>query len=612
MDKLKKQNNISDFCKKNKIIIPSLFIILVSIIISIPMLRKDFNMQQDDGVQHICRIMGTYSSIVEDKQTFPVIISNFCNNFGYSWNLFYSPITAYVPLIFKIFNLTFTMCLKLFCLLISILTGFSMYFFIKKVLKNIDVIEQRKIEPVAILSTILYILVPYRLNDMYIRLAIAELCSFIFIPMVFNGLYSIINLKKKSNLLAYGSTLMLLSHSMLTVYLAIFCVIYILVNVRKLNKEIILQLTKNTIVILLLSAFYILPLLESKLSTDYEVFNESHMLREDVLIVLKPNISEIFFQHKDRMMYAVGIVTIIGCFYSIFAIKKLKERKNLILFLILGLMCVIMSLDIFPFEKLPSFFKMMQFSFRLLEFASFFLVVVSSITIGILIDKMNIYTTLGLTALSILILLPSFSTLRYDPMNYEENDLKEGIRVTSNTGRVHAGLASFEYLPTKAFNNRKYIEEREDIPIILNNTENLENENYIITNYIKNGTNCTFELKIGKEYIDNENNANESKSIIIELPYIYYIGYSAIVEYTNENGEIKKEYIQTKESDNGFVQIEIKEEEIQKLQNMQISINYSGTIFMKLSYILSIFTVIFLIFMKVLNMYKETNTKKMN
>ena len=609
MDKIKKKNKLIECIKKNKIIIPAIFIILVSIIISIPMLRQDFNMQQDDGIQHICRLIGTYSSVIEDKEIFPVIISKFCNNFGYSWNLFYSPLTAYVPLIFKIFNLSFTMCLKLFCLLISILTGFSMYFFVKKVLSNIDIIENRKIEAVSILSAILYILVPYRLNDMYIRLAIAELCSFIFIPMIFNGLYSIINLKKKTNLLAYGASLMLLSHSMLTVYLALFCLIYVIVNIKKLDKWIIIQLLKNTLIILLLSAFYTIPLLESKISADYEVFNESHMLREDALIVLKPNILEIFFQKQGRMIYGLGIVTIIGCVYSIFAIKKLKEKKNIILFLVLGLICTIMSLDIFPFEKLPSFFTMMQFSFRLLEFASFFLVVVCSVTIGVLVNKMNIYTTLGLTCLSILLLLPSLDTLRYDKMNYEESELKEGVRVTSNTGRVHAGLASFEYLPTKAFNNRSYLENREDIPIILNNVVDTENEKYIISNYIKDGTNCTFNLEINQE-VDN-NIDNEKESIIIELSYIYYIGYTAVCEYENKDGEIKKEYIRTEESDNGFVQIELKDEEIQKMQNIKISVNYTGTILMIISYSISILTVIFLILQKGYIEYKRfRNTYK--
>ena len=43
----------------NKTLIASFFIIIVSVIVSIPMLNPNFNMQFDDGIQHICRLIGT-------------------------------------------------------------------------------------------------------------------------------------------------------------------------------------------------------------------------------------------------------------------------------------------------------------------------------------------------------------------------------------------------------------------------------------------------------------------------------------------------------------------------------------------------------------------------
>ena len=76
-----------------------LLLLLVTFIICIPLLSKKIDMSYDDGVQHIARLMGTYQSL-QEGQVFPVIMSKFCNNFGYSWNLFYSPFTAYVPLLF--------------------------------------------------------------------------------------------------------------------------------------------------------------------------------------------------------------------------------------------------------------------------------------------------------------------------------------------------------------------------------------------------------------------------------------------------------------------------------------------------------------------------------
>lgn len=187
--------------RKEKIV-TFIFILLSSIFVSIPLLK--FNAQYDDGIQHIYRLIGTSQSIQDQGLIFPVIMQNLCNGFGYSWNLFYSPLTSYAPLIFRIFGFSFENCMKIFMFFISILSGIAMYFFMKKILKNrIDITDQRK-NLIAILGACLYIFAPYRLNDMYIRVAVAELASFIFIPIVFNGLYSIINGEKKSYILAFG------------------------------------------------------------------------------------------------------------------------------------------------------------------------------------------------------------------------------------------------------------------------------------------------------------------------------------------------------------------------------------------------------------------------
>ena len=355
---------------------------------------------------------------------------------------------------------------------------------------------------------------------------------------------------------------MILTHSMLTVYLAMFCVIYLIVNIKDIKKDEIITLLQNVLWILSLTCFYWVPLIESKFSADYEVFNEEHMVRYDAMVLLKPTLGELFIQYKGRMMYGLGIVVIFGLILSIFTIKKAKEKKNIILFLVLGIISAIMSLNFFPFEKLPSIFTMMQFSFRMLEFASFFLVVVSSIALGREVEKFNIYTVITLTCISLLVLIPSIFELHFGKY-YEESDLEKSIRVTENTGRVHAGCASFEYLPTKAFKNREYIENRENVPIILNNSE------YEINNYTKENTDCEFD------FIKKDDNGAST----IELPYIYYIGYNVILE--NDMGEKTK--LETYESENGFLCVDVNE-------SGKITVSYTGSLGMKISAIISVIT----------------------
>lgn len=152
-----------------------LILLIASAFICIPLLNKNLNIAYDDGVQHICRLMGTMQSITEG-QVFPVIMSNFCNGFGYSWNLFYSPLTAYFPLLFKLIGVSYLACIKLFMFLVVFLSGVAMYFFTNEVTKN---------KKISVLAGIFYIFAPYRLTDMYLRNALAELTSFIFIPLIF-------------------------------------------------------------------------------------------------------------------------------------------------------------------------------------------------------------------------------------------------------------------------------------------------------------------------------------------------------------------------------------------------------------------------------------------
>lgn len=71
-----------------------------------------------------------------------------------------------------------------------------MYWFVNKLTKS---------KEVGALAAILYMLMPYHLNDMYIRNALGEFLSYIFIPLVFLGLYKIFEKEKGSWILCIGA-----------------------------------------------------------------------------------------------------------------------------------------------------------------------------------------------------------------------------------------------------------------------------------------------------------------------------------------------------------------------------------------------------------------------
>ena len=553
---------------KNKNTITFIIILIVSLFVAIPSIK--INIQYDDGIQHVCRLIGTERSIKEGN-IFSTIISNLCNNFGYSWNLFYSPLTAYLPLIFRIFGFSYGDCLRLFLLFCSIASGYSMYFFVKKILQKKDIDDDKK-HYIALLAASFYICAPYRISDMYIRVAIAEVASFIFIPIIWNGIYSIFNYKEitgRKYILCFGIVGLMLSHTLITFYMAIICAIYVICNYKKIDKHIIIKLVKNILLALAITAFYWIPLVESKLSCDYEVFNQSHMVRENVLVKLKVSLVELIWLKDDRMAYFLAIPLLLGIMLTINIVKKKKiqDLQSYFFFLITGIICVILTMDFIPFEKFPSFMKMMQFSFRLLEFSSFFLSVIAAINIGLFFKKFTFAKMLIIVLVIMDLIIPINKNIDYQNEYISENDLIQGIRVTSSTGRVHAGCASFEYLPSKAFNNRKYIEDREDVPIAYNNQT--------ISNYEKNGLTMKFDMEGTGE---------------VELPYIYYIGYCVRV-----NG-VK---VKPKESDNGFIKINVTEEK------SSVTVDYEGSTLMKISLIISIISLLGILVKKIIDLRQK-------
>lgn len=537
-----------------------LLITVVTIIICIPLFNKNLNIYRDDGIQHICRLIGTEQTIKE-KQFLPMIMSNFCNNFGYSWNIFYSPLTAYAPLIFRIFSFSYTNCLKIFIFIVNLLSGFAMYKFMFKVTKN---------KNISTFAAILYVIAPYRLTDIYLRTAIAELTSFVFVPIIFNGLYTIINKEEKSYLLSWGILGLILTHTIITLYTAILCFIYLLIFIKKLkNKKVIINLLINLLFGLITSSFYWVGLLQHYFATSYEVFVPGRMEREEVLKYYKIDFYQLFFTRKEQIMiYAIGLVSVIGLVLTPVAYKKISKdyKKLYTTFLIFGLILTFMTLTIFPFEKLPKILTMIQFTFRLLEFTSFFFAFVVAINYETIIKDFKLKDILILSAIAMLLLIPYLNKLDYD-LRYSEDKLINGVRVTKNTGRVHAGMASMEYLPSKAFNNLDYLINREDSIIVL------DNENVKINEYTKNKTNieCTV--------------SNIDKKTSIELPYIYYLGYRIYV-----NG---KEISYT-ESEKGFIQVSI-ETSMCENKTAKIRVRYLGTNEMIIALMFSIITIIILI-----------------
>lgn len=170
-------------------------IMLVALILAIPTFSQNLDVYFDDGVQHIARAWGTINSF-KQQGLFPNIISEFTNGFGYSWNLFYGPLSTYGIIIINLICKSLVTSYKIFTFICMMLSGFFIYKLMLGLTKNSNT---------SLLAGVIYLTFPYHLTDWYIRNALGEFISFIFIPLVFLGLYNLFNTEEKHYYLTFGA-----------------------------------------------------------------------------------------------------------------------------------------------------------------------------------------------------------------------------------------------------------------------------------------------------------------------------------------------------------------------------------------------------------------------
>ena len=150
-----------DKIKENRNLLDNIFLFLIAIILCIPMFGSGNDIFFDDGSQHLMRAYGSYRSVVQNETQ--NIISDFANGFGYSWNLFYGPLSADCIIVMSLLFGTFNLGFKITMFAILSLAGCLMDKFVK------EMTEDRN---TALLAGIIYMTSPYFFTDIYIRHAI--------------------------------------------------------------------------------------------------------------------------------------------------------------------------------------------------------------------------------------------------------------------------------------------------------------------------------------------------------------------------------------------------------------------------------------------------------
>lgn len=542
-----------------KIILSKSFIglILSAFLLILPLLNNKY-IRGHDSYFHATNMLLTQRNIdIKNLQfSLPKVFGGkIANGFGYGTGIFYPPLsyylTSYITKIFHMNQNDSLFSLTIVAIVIILLSGITMYIFLKKVFKN---------NKIAGIGSISYISSTYFLCNIYVRMALAESLTFIFIPIVFLGLYELFfgEEKRFDNPFIIGYIGMIYSHLVMSIYLTLIIIIVFIIfskYVFKINK--IKKLFLSSIIILLITSPYIIPLLEHKLLGNYAVFEPELMYATKSIYYTSLKLEDYFLikpiTKSGIRIFINPIVLIISSISILFSKKIFREEKHIYTIVITMLIITaFISSKCFPWNKMPLILKIIQYPWRLRTIIAFLLAIISGNFIKII--KCNNNNILFI-CIAVLITITGYILIP----KYRIDDI-ERLNI-SDTKFTHMGTKQ-EYLPVNTKNNIDYFNNRTTEIKIKQGTAEIKKIKDDVPNLV-------FEIEI------------DSETVTLELPRLYYLGYD--IKFTDNMRNTKK--IKYSENEYGFIEILLKE-------SGTIEILHRGTIANIICNYISIITII--------------------
>ncbi len=232
-----------------------LFLIFLTVAASYPILNGQVYIHGDDMFFHVTRIRGLADSLKAGY--FPVRDQLYwLNNYGYGVGFYYPDVFLYFPAILVILGFDLPTVYNIFLIVCSFFSFSSVWYAAYRITKN---------RMTAAASAVLMACSAYRLIIIYFRAAIGEVQAAIFYPLIVLGLYEIFHERtEKWPVFAVGFFGIVSCHLISVSIAVVLTALFLLTQLRKLMKDrrIIFALIKSVLAVVVLDAFFWLPMLE--------------------------------------------------------------------------------------------------------------------------------------------------------------------------------------------------------------------------------------------------------------------------------------------------------------------------------------------------------------
>jgi hypothetical protein len=206
-----------------------LLVVLFSLFSIAPLLQAGYAWDAHDA-RHSVYFLMEFDAGFREGILYPRWQPDFAFGYGYPFFNIYGPLSTYAGEVLHLLGLDFVAAVKGVFALSLTLSGLAMYGFAKRVLGRRG----------GLVAAVAYMIIPYRLVDLYVRAALAESVAYVFVPLVLWGTWATVRRPTLANVIglafAYGA--LMFTSPLVTLLLTLVLVAYIAyLALARLNDE---------------------------------------------------------------------------------------------------------------------------------------------------------------------------------------------------------------------------------------------------------------------------------------------------------------------------------------------------------------------------------------
>lgn len=525
----------------------SLIFFIITMAVAIAPLLSRYCINGHDLEYHLLRIESIKEGILMGKPFLKVNVL-FFGGAGYASSMFYSDWYLFIPAIFRVMGFSIKTSYHLFAAMVFAACYLTTY---------MSVFKMSYSKFAASIAAILMTLCPYHMDDILLRGAVGEYMAFIFVPLVVYGIYNVIFEDMDHPVMfGIGFAGLILTHPASCILCVFFALCAFIVYIKRLykNPSTLVRLLIVTVITVLVTAFFWLPMLEQFASAQFHV---------------SENWSDLLDASLDLYKVFSDEFPSLGMILAVLVLPRFTLRRkdypilNFVDFLlVMSLGFTIGTTNLVLWEKIGRFFTFLQFPWRLLLMSSSLLAIADAIIFTIFLERLGevkreIVFDAAIIAAVAICSMTAINRFNDNNQGYYDysNDYYSFAPFTAN---VIAG----EWLPQSVT----------DVTRLVEQSGQMIYEDASSCDFTREKNAVVGEVKGSHEFVD--------------VPFIYYKGYKAMLE--DKNGETIDLQV-TGEGDNGLCRVYLNG------GTGTLTVKYKSTKLQIVSYLISAFVALLLV-----------------